>query len=571
MHEDGKRDAFDKLVAGLNTEDRNIMLSKLNANKTQTVKFVNTEVYEQKEDTRLSLRLKNESVFYKFLLWLRSLFSKEKIEELYSEDLIAKIAKSVDREFPHLIHHQQNVLDSIFYERLKALKDCADFFKPYFALIEDSLGDFYVFLSSFVTPQIADEINSKADPFTLPFSKVPSNEVKKDLVIKMDKVLKDMAPTTKNSLYTAISSTNWLMQFTKLPFLHFLSQFTNISGDAYTCPYSNARNDFIHFAKVFTNVLTVENNVLEAIFLFSQRKNITDNAQEKDIDKAVNEFLSKTNMHFSTIQMFISGVPIVKLGKIINRDVTWSPENMEGAEAWFPSFRNQWHKIIDIRWNDWQRERKKSMLSDDLKNDFMLDGFPVMQYKPWELLWTRVPFSCELTGGFLSWFALEKFPKIIPDLNTLMMEGVFVNNENRNEYSEALSEFIACNNQMQDLLHRLSEEGEYGQKFIEFSESKVRSFQTQNQIDSMMSTTESEIRDVLKRFCKTCRTIELIFHGIFDDEKDGVHETLQNYSTIKGSHNRQYRENLGKIRKILKSATFYIAELEPIDNATMNE
>lgn len=571
MHEDGKRDAFDKLVAGLNTEDRNIMLSKLNANKTQTVKFVNTEVYEQKEDTRLSLRLKNESVFYKFLLWLRSLFSKEKIEELYSEDLIAKIAKSVDREFPHLIHHQQNVLDSIFYERLKALKDCADFFKPYFALIEDSLGDFYVFLSSFVTPQIADEINSKADPFTLPFSKVPSNEVKKDLVIKMDKVLKDMAPATKNSLYTAISSTNWLMQFTKLPFLHFLSQFTNISGDAYTCPYSNARNDFIHFAKVFTNVLTVENNVLEAIFLFSQRKNITDNAQEKDIDKAVNEFLSKTNMHFSTIQMFISGVPIVKLGKIINRDVTWSPENMEGAEAWFPSFRNQWHKIIDIRWNDWQRERKKSMLSDDLKNDFMLDGFPVMQYKPWELLWTRVPFSCELTGGFLSWFALEKFPKIIPDLNTLMMEGVFVNNENRNEYSEALSEFIACNNQMQDLLHRLSEEGEYGQKFIEFSESKVRSFQTQNQIDSMMSTTESEIRDVLKRFCKTCRTIELIFHGIFDDEKDGVHETLQNYSTIKGPHNRQYRENLGKIRKILKSATFYIAELEPIDNATMNE
>ena len=571
MHEDGKRDAFDKLVAGLNTEDRNIMLSKLNANKTQTVKFVNTEVYEQKEDTRLSLRLKNESVFYKFLLWLRSLFSKEKIEELYSEDLIAKIAKSVDREFPHLIHHQQNVLDSIFYERLKALKDCADFFKPYFSLIEDSIGDFYVFLSSFVTPQIADEINSKADPFTLPFSKVPSNEVKKDLVIKMDKVLKDMAPTTKNSLYTAISSTNWLMQFTKLPFLHFLSQFTNISGDAYTCPYSNARNDFIHFAKVFTNVLTVENNVLEAIFLFSQRKNITDNTQEKDIDKAVNDFLSKTNMHFSTIQMFISGVPIVKLGKIINRDVTWSPENMEGAEAWFPSFRNQWHKIIDIRWNDWQRERKKSMLSDDLKNDFMLDGFPVMQYKPWELLWTRVPFSCELTGGFLSWFALEKFPKIIPDLNTLMMEGVFVNNENRNEYSEALSEFIACNNQMQDLLHRLSEEGEYGQKFIEFSESKVRSFQTQNQIDSMMSTTESEIRDVLKRFCKTCRTIELIFHGIFDDEKDGVHETLQNYSTIKGPHNRQYRENLGKIRKILKSATFYIAELEPIDNATMNE
>ena len=71
-------------------------------------------------------------------------------------------------------------------------------------------------------------------------------------------------------------------------------------------------------------------------------------------------------------------------------------------------------------------------------------------------------------------------------------------------------------------------------------------------------------------FCKSCRTIEAVFSGIFDDKKDGVHETLQNFTTIRGAQNKQYRDTLGKIRHTLKKSTFYIAELEPIDNATMN-
>ena len=571
MFEDGKRDAFDKLVAGLSTEDRNIMLSKINSSISPTVQFVDTETPEPTEYTKLSLRLKNESVLYKFVLWLRSLFSHEKVETIYNNDLISTIAKRIDKEYPGLINHHNKVLDSIFYERLKSLKESADFFKPYFSLIEENPGDFYVFLSSIITPQLADEINTNADPFTLSFNKIPTNELKKELLIKLDRTLKDMNPKLKGTLYSAISSTNWLFQFTKLPFLHFISQFTNITGNSYTCPYSHAENDFALFSKVFTNVLTLQNDTLEAIYLFSQRKNINSNVQEKDIDKAVKDFMSQTNAHFTNIQMFISGIPFMALGRVINKNTNWSPENMEGSEAWFPSFRNQWHKIIDIRWNDWQRERKKKMLSNNLREDFNLDSFPGIKYRPWDLLLNRVSFSCELTGGFLSWFTLEQYPKILPDLNTLLLEGIFVKNENRNEYSDAMATFMNANNQMQILLERLSPDGEYGQKFEEFAEAKTRTFQTQNQIESMMSTTESEIRDIIKKMGKCCRAFEGIFHGIFDDEKDGEHETLQNFTSIQSPHNRQFREKLQKIRTILKNTIFYVAELEPIDNATMNE
>ena len=152
-----------------------------------------------------------------------------------------------------------------------------------------------------------------------------------------------------------------------------------------------------------------------------------------------------------------------------------------------------------------------------------------------------------------------------------MMEGVFIRNENRVEYSEGINLFVQANTQMKELLDRLAPEGEYGAQFEEFATSRIRSFQVQNQIDSMMATTESEVHDVLKKFCKGCRMMDRVFHGMFDESKDGEHESLQNFTTIKGHQNRIWRDHLADIREILKKTLFYLSELEPIDAATANE
>ena len=237
--------------------------------------------------------------------------------------------------------------------------------------------------------------------------------------------------------------------------------------------------------------LSIENEVLEAIFLFSQRKHLTTNAQDKDIEKAVKEFMIKAVAFLGTIKSFVNNVPIKNLGRVMNQDFNWTPKNMEGAEAWFPSFRAQWRKIQDIRWNDFAREQKKQMLSQNLKTDFDLDEFPTIEYRPWLKLWNRIPFNRELTGGFLSWFCTEKYDKIIPDLNLVAMEGVFYKSENRTEYSEGLNNFSNANVMMKELIRKLSPEGEYGRLFDDFATNRVHNFQVQNQIESMMTQIEN--------------------------------------------------------------------------------
>lgn len=568
MYEDGKKGAFDKLVAGLSSEDRMVMLDRINKNSMPSVQFIDSENQLNEKNISLHLRFKQETLFYRLVLWIRSILYKKDSEKIYNEDVLASLARRVTRDHPGIVNHKIQVMDSIFYERLKSLKDAADFFKPYFSFIDENPGDFYVFLSSFVTPQLSEKINAQADPFSLSFDVEPNNDVRNKLLKTLDEILNNFTGSEKNSLYYAVSAVNWLKQFTKLPYIHFTSQFTNLTGNMYTCPYRNAINDYDAIAAVFTNTFQIQNEILEAMLLFSQRKDLSKNIQNQDIERTVKEFLIQANQHFGTIKIFLSNVPIIKVGKIINSDYDWTPGNISGVEAWFPSFRSQWRKIIDLRWNDWIRERKKNTLSSSLKNDFKLEEFPVVKYHPWTDLWIRVPFAYELSGGFLSWFADEVFDDIITTLNEVMMEGIFIRSENRIEYSEGLNHFVESNTVMKELMERLSPDGEYGQLFEEFAKNHIRSFQVQNQIDSMMSTTESDIHECISKFIKGTKMMERVFHGFFDDTKDGVHDSLQNFTTIKGHQNRVWREKLSGIRVTLKKALFYVSELEPIDAAT---
>ena len=565
------RSAFDKLVAGMDSEERSNMLEKLNQSAVSVVQLSETENQLPEKNTSLHIRFKEESAFYRLLLWFRSLIEKKNPEKIYNEDVLASMARRINRDHPGILNHKNGLLDSVFYEHLRALKSAAEFFKPYFNIIDDNPGDFYVFLSSFVAPELSDQITAEADPFSLSFDTEPEQETKNKLLKNLDDILKNIDGGTKSNLYSAVSSVNWLRQFTRLPYIHFTSQFTNLTENHYTCPYRNAANDFSAFAAVFSNIMSVQNEVLEAMLMFSQRKELTKNAQEKDIERTIKEFIAKANQCLGALQMFISSVPIIKVGKIINQDYDWLPGNIEGVEGWFPNFRNQWRKIIDVRWADWLRERKKKNLETYLGNDFGLFEFPALKYRPWQALWLRVPFSCELTGGFLSWFSENRYEEMMPYFNDVMMEGVFIRNENRIEYSEGLNLFVQANSQMLELQDRLAPEGEYGSQFEEFATSRIRSFQVQNQIDSMMTTTESEIRESVKKFCKGAKMMNKCLNGILTDERDKIHDGLQNIASIKGHHNRTWRDTLKSCWEELKKAEFYLEELEPIDAATAQD
>lgn len=570
MQENERKGSFDKLVAGLDSQDRALMLSRINQTASPSVQFTSSEEPEPDSSVTLRLKMEQESPLHRFFIWLRAVIKKCTQEQVYNQDILAAMARTVNRDHPGLLNHKIYVIDEQFYTQLKALKDAADFFKNYLSAIEDNTGNFYVFLSSFVAPELSDEINAHADPFINDFNKEPSIELKNSLSVSMDSILSEIGGATRRNLYSAVKSVNWLLCFSRLPLLHFISQFTNIMGGVYTCPYRDAVKDYESLAALFDSITQIPNEILEAIFLYGHKKEMNGKVQNVELERQVKEYLAQANSHFAVIQMFRVTVPVKKIGKIINQNYDWQPQSISGAEDWFSSFKSQWKKILEIRWNEWIRDRKKYQLGNSLKFDFMLENFPALKYKPWEGLWIPVGFSYELTGGFLTWFTFEKYGEILPTLNDVMMEGVFIKSENRTEYSENLSLFVQANTKLTNLTAKLSPEGEYGIILNGFATSTVKNNQMKTQIASIMSQIDNEFKDIILQFTSGCRGMDAIFHGFFDDDKDGVHETLQNWTALKGKGNRLWRENLMEIRALLKNSVFYISEFESIDKFFKN-
>jgi len=566
MEESQKKSTFDRLVAGLNSEERTAMLTRLNQTGEADIQLFNDAAQVDTFSGNLSLRLKNESFLYKIFIWIRSFLTKIPQTQIYNDDVLLSIAKQINREHPGLINPSGEYLDSLFYERLTTLKSASDFFRPYIYMINENPGAFYVFLSSFVAPQLSDKVNAICDPYNLPEDVEPNNEIRTDILKKLDEVLKNMNPATKNSIYQAVKSVQWLSAFSALPFIHFISQFTDIKDGVFTCPYSNAKVDYETFAAVFDSGLSVPNEVLEAVFLFSQKKEISGNYMTSDIETSVKKFMSVASSHFKNIKLFLAVVPVASLGKIIFRDYDWAPRSFGGGEDWNSKFRNQWRKIIEIRWTDFLKERKKNMLASGLKHDFELTSFPELPSRPWADLWGGLPFGCEMTGGFLAWYVKELFASDRKMLNLVMMEGIFIRNENRTEYAESFDLLCKSAENMMNLLEDLDFKGSIGVTFDEFASASSRTFKAQSTAENLITKIESEIKTTSFDFCNAIRTLEQIFKGIFEEANDGIHGPLQNLNTLKGHENLRFKDDLRKTRYNLKQVLFYLSELEPIEN-----
>lgn len=565
MNDDQPRGSFDELVAGISSDERKYLLAKINQNREHSFPLVQP-AREETDGFTLDIKLNSESFLYKLFLWIRSLISKKHKLEIYNDDLIRTLARKINKNHPGIVDMQNGLILSLFYEKLKELKNAADFFKPYFNIFNENPGKFYVFMSTFIAPEIASSINAEADPYSVPFEKEGTKEVRSSLLKKLEGILKDIPQKSRAVMYDAVKSLNWLKRFSELPYTHFLAQFTAIVSENYTCPFTNAQTDFNALANVLSDARSIPNEALEALFLFPQRKGGATVELDQDTEKSMREFLSKSAAGISMVQMFISTVPFFALGKVIFSDYDWQIETFGGAEDWFVKFKEEWKIVFDERWESWLRDRKKSQLADVLMEKFGILSFPELPYRPWANLWGGVPFRCEMTGGFLYWFATVKYEEIMGVLNVLVLEGVFLNNDNRAEFSEAMNKFAEINHQVQLFGESLNEKGSVGSVFAKLIADHVRTLKGQNMVNSIILNAETSIRGWESSFCDCCRTIEKVLAGILDDEKtDKKYESIQNLMTIKGRENRAYRDNLQAEREVLLESRRILAEIEPLD------
>ena len=84
MTDEMNRNAFDKLVAGMDAVERSDMLEKINQSSVAVLQLMETEDQLPEKNVSLHIRYRGESAFYRFMLWFRGLLEIKDTQKIYN-------------------------------------------------------------------------------------------------------------------------------------------------------------------------------------------------------------------------------------------------------------------------------------------------------------------------------------------------------------------------------------------------------------------------------------------------------------------------------------------------------
>ncbi|MBP5403362.1 MAG: hypothetical protein J6Y36_09420 [Treponema sp.] len=567
MSGEKKSGTFDRLVSSISDAERKVLLEKMHTlSGDPETQALDSDDKESPEDiVSLEDKLKSESFFYRFFLWLRSVFSNSTKEELYNQDKVAALYKQIDHSFPGLVDYKEGYLLSVFYQKLTELKKAIEFFRPYLDLAYENLGVFYVFLGSIICPEVTQEMDSQVDPYQLPLSREVTGELRTSFLRKIDDILKNIPSHRRSYMYSCVTTIEWFYQFLKLPFDRFLNSFSQGGIDTYCCKFEIISNEISNFARILCNGGIVPEEVLTSLYLFSSNKIVPSDSEAKDDDGRMKEFMDKATGNISMIHMFVKTVPLKQIARIAFNNVQWQPDNFSGAEDWFMKYKDQWKKMFEEKWNLWLRDKKKEAIHEQLEHVFGIDDFPLMPNRPWSLMWEGIPFHFEYTTGFIHWFMDKKYNEVIQPLKLLLLEGAFINKDNRQEFANTLNDLGEIYQEALKLSEDLSPKGQIGLVFDKIASNHLRTLQAQSKIESTMLNVESIAQSMKNSFCEDCRSIKRIVDGALGNKQDTRYDGVSNITTIKGAGNDRFQTSLMDSRDVFVSALDTLKELEPID------
>ena len=560
-----KLNTFDRFVLGMSQEERLELYNRLcSVVQTEEQNIVSPPVpNELLAETDISVQIKNETFFCRLVLFFKSLFTGMDANTVYSEMLVQRLVKYIEKKFPDFLNYKKRLVLTPMYSNIRHLKTVAEFFMPGIDLYEENPGSFYIFLSSVLLPDFYIKLENEIDPFSLPDEKEPSTEVRNSLLRRMEEVLQELSSSERNHIYSAVCNIDWLRQFVRLPFERIMLKFLPLSTGEYNAPLEEIASDLAHFCRVLCNGRTISPDVLEALFLFSIKTQLGD--PNLNIAALTEDYINKSLQQIRAIKRFLNDVPLRTLTAVAHHDSTWTPARPEGAEDWFVKYKNEWRTVFDQRYNLWTREAKKKILTKKIGEMLKCDTLPVLPFRPWSESWFQLRFTAEYTAGFLYEFFKEMYPPISKALRVLAVDGDFKVRDNRIEYTDALNEMNKLAEDVIVFAGKFSTGGDYALLFDSVKEKGDHTVKAHQRLENAMTAAISEASVFAMTFSTVATQIANVLIGVTSETKNGKYDTINNIAAIEGHQNQVYRHRLAEIVTILFDCCDFIKDLSAID------
>jgi hypothetical protein len=526
---------FSRLVSQLNLDERAKLLEKLNSqsNLQKGPLYVETpDEPDQKIESRF------DALPWYYRLWLRivSFFNSRPPLKLFEDSLMSNISRTVEEKAPGFYNFQKDLLLPKFQDMLTFLRDGSRFF---YSALDASLnrdrGGLMVFLGSLEMPEIHQRIQDGTDLPSLAkqFPNVTEPELKTKALRAMEDAMAGINTEQRALMYQNARSLNCLKQLSSFLFDRMINAFIYDSAhQGKICNAASIRDQLLVLNNILNSMREAPPmSLLESLFVFV----LSEHEDEPGFDVTIEmrKLLAKAESSLEAIRDFNKQVPLTLLLRCMSRNMSISPQNIGGGEDWYTTYRDQWKSQIDQRFSIFIKTKRQLDLQNSFRYFLKGTNLKMLENMGSDANPQGVPVRGAFCLSFLQTFYTVVFMgEINKILRPVLIDGEFINKENRTEFTESYNNII----KLEDLIRRFDQElspvGDYGKRYTqarsEMSSLPVKRRKTQivlQEAASVASGIINQTTEALKEMIK-------VLGGIIKKSPDERYDTLSNLSAM---------------------------------------
>ena len=557
---------LDMLIQELSLDERNNFLEKL---KMQT-NLTSEPLYERVNDREKSV---NPEILYTWLPWyarffyfLMSLFKGTRASNVYEDMKFDRYGRKIQSTTHKLFNYEKKQLLSEFYDLTFKLKEAARFF---FTALDSSVnqdkGGFYAFMGSLEMGVIHTMLQNAASQNTISDigDDAKESELRSTMTKNMEKAFGFINDAQRNIMYNNARSLICLKELSSFTYDRLLLSF-EISGSNQICSLSQVKEMLLKLSNILYSLKNPPSlSLLETLFVFMLEERKDD--EDFDMDREMRSLLVSAENAIETIRDFNKKIPIIQLLRFIYRDMSLTPKQIPGGEDWFSVYQEHWKRQMESVLGEFIQRRKHQEISASFKE----------LTKGADLNFLKYAASFENPNGFplpeasslsiLRTFHSAVFMTGIDAVaHSIIIEGRFFKQENRTEFSEAVSNFMRIEESIYEFENKLSPGGEYGNRFerLKMDESNEAAKKRKTQL--LFEESSREARGINIRSVTMLMSMANVLDGILDREREpgAAYDGLINLDRMGGKDSEAFINNMKEAHGQLQGVLQILKETE---------
>ncbi|MDR3200910.1 MAG: DUF5312 domain-containing protein [Spirochaetales bacterium] len=565
---------FEKLVHGLSRDERRNLLLRIDRAAISEEPLAEEDPADDVVD--LGNVYKHLGFLSRIVIFFKTLFSGRQRDAILEKDLMANIARDIQKKSSSIIDFTQKVFLPGFCEDVQILWDNTE---PFVAPILEASGrnkkDFIAFLTGLHMEELQSRIIRETDPYyqiakavrkgtpeftpeawenrenmaTPPSSELSDTEIKRMIEGALEDILQTIPADNRASMYQDMKVMQHLVALSHYSFEKLISAF---SAGAFAtpapCSISRLKDQVVKLAEIMCNMKSPPSgHLMRALFLFSSGDK-TSAALEKDVVRQI----TSAESALQNIREINKRMPWLLIARYVSRNLNFQCTVLGGAEDWFALLKQFWKNRIDEQYKLFSSKRKERELRGEVHAIFepaAVQGVSGYQFLvDGEKAGGVFPISLSLIKTFF----LSLFPNDMGRyLKTVLLDGIFYKEDNHKEFTDGYNAIVKAADMLEQLEARLSPQGDLAMAMAANIKDYAPAVLKRKKTQSILKEMDLEAEYLLQTTQSGLVSLSRIVNGILYGEIGGKYDSLSNLAELGGWANAEFRKGLGEsLRKI---------------------